>query len=150
MSSLIVSEPLRVALKPSRLALCYLLLAHGVALWALLQAGLYVPFVALVIGLFYYLRGWRTQNSLRLFQLHDERCLFEYGQHNAQHGRLGRRHFISELMLVVQVRPLQGRRYRRFVIFRDALAAEDFRRLRVLLLFPETAAANSSLGLKQY
>lgn len=148
MSSLVVSEPLRVVLKPSRLAFCYLLFAHGVALWALLMAGVYVALIGLVVSFFYYLCGWRGQNGLRLLQVQGESCLFEYGQGIAQQGSLGKRHFISEFLLVVQVRPLKGRRYRYLVLFRDALADDVFRRLRVALLFPVTDESSSSLGLK--
>ncbi|MEH6357541.1 MAG: protein YgfX [Pseudomonadales bacterium] len=143
-----MSEPLKAVVKPSRLALYYLLLAHGVALWALLMAGVYVALIGLVVSFFYYLRVWSTQSGLCLLQVQGDNCQFEYGQGVARQGRLGKRHFISDLLLVVQVRPLQGRRYRYLVIFRDALDVEAFRRLRVLLLFPETDESSSSLGLK--
>jgi hypothetical protein len=148
MSSLIASEPLKVVVKPSRLAFYYLLLAHGVALWALLMAGIYVAVIGLVVSFFYYLRMWRNHSGLRLLQMQGDNCVFEYGLSAAKQGLLGRRHFISDLLLIVQVRPLQGRRYRYLVIFRDALSAEAFRRVRVLLLLPVTDEPSSSLGLK--
>lgn len=148
MSSSIVSEPLKAVVKSSRLALYYLLFAHGVALWALLAAGFYVVLVGLIVSFFYYLRVWRNQNGLRLFQMQADNCLFEYGLGVAQQGLLGKRHFISNLLLIIQVRPFQDRRYRYLVIFRDALDVETFRRLRVLLLLPVTDESSSSLGLK--
>ena len=148
MSSLIVSGPLKAVVNSSRLALYYLLFAHGVVLWALLTAGFYVVLVGLAVSFFYCLRGWRDQNGLRLLQVQDDNCLFEYGQGAAQLGRLGTRHFISDFLLVVQVQQLHSRRYRYLVLFRDALNAETFRRLRVLLLFPVAGEPSNSRGIK--
>lgn len=148
MSLLIVSEPLRVVLKPSRLALYYLLIAHGVALWALLQAGVYVVLVGLVVSFFYYLRLWRRHGGVRSFQLQGENCVFECGQNAAQQGRLGQRHFISDFFLIVQVCQRQRYRQRYLVLFRDAMDVELFRRLRVLLLFPESVERSNFRALK--
>jgi len=146
MSSLIVSEPLRVVLKPSRLALYYLLFAHSVVLWALLQAGVYVVITGLVGCLFYYLCLWRRHDGVRLLQVQGENCVFECAQGTVQQGSLGARHFVSDFLLIVQVQ--QPLRHRYLILFRDALDEEAFRRLRVLLLFPEKGVSSNSLVSK--
>lgn len=148
MLSSIVSEPLRAVVKPSRLALYYLLLVHGVALWGVLQAGVYIALIGLIISFAYYLRRWHHHVGVRLIQLQGENCLFECAQGASWQGSLGTRHFVSEFLLVVQIQQRQRRCCRYLVLFRDALDAEAFRCLRVRLLFPESAAAGNSLVSK--
>ena len=144
MLSSIVSEPLRVVVKPSRLALYYLLLAHGLVLWALLQAGVYIALIGLIISFAYYVRQWCQHAGVRLIQVRGENCLLEFAQGASWQGSLGTRHFISEFLLIVQVQQPQRRCCYYLVLFRDALDADAFRCLRVRLLFPESAAPGNS------
>jgi len=125
-----------------------LLIAHGVALWALLQAGIYVMLAVVAASFFYYLRLWRGHDSLRMLHVQGENCRFEYGQGTALQGCLAKRHFVSDFLLIVQVQQPQRRCCRYLVLFRDSLEQDAFRRLRVLLLFPESTVPNNSLVSK--
>lgn len=148
MSSSIVSEPLRAVLKTSRYELYFLTVAHALALWGILLAGVYLLSLAVLVSAAYYLRGWYEHKGAQLLQLQDDYCRLEFAQGISQQYYLGRRHFVSDFLVIVQMRS----RHHRFApsyylpVFADAMAAESFRQIRVFLCLNQTAAAASSVA----
>lgn len=146
MSSSTASELLRVVVNPSRLAFIYLLLAHSLAFWAVLQSGFYLLLPVIPLSLFYY-ECWRRRYVFSLL-FRGAACSIE------QKGRaidynLGRRHFVCGLLVIVQLQTKACRPCRYLVLFRDAVEPDTFRRLRVYLCFrPSLPKHGSSLGLK--
>ena len=139
MSSSIVSEPLRVAVKPSRLALYYLIAAHALALWGLLQAGLAGVSLLLLVSLFIYLWRWQRHGDVRALLLQGDGCVIERGDGDNLKFTLARRHVVTNFLVILQLRDSQRFNHRYVPLFCDALDAEAFRRLRVLLRFPVSA-----------
>jgi hypothetical protein len=146
MLSSIVSEPLRVVVKPSRLAFYYLLLIHGVASFAVWQVGVYSLFIGLIVSLTYYLCD--RHNGIEFFSVQGSSCWLKTAKGSCWHGVLGSRHFVSTFFLVVQIQRPQERGCRYLVLCRDALDNEAFRSLRVLLLLSKSAVERNSLVLK--
>lgn len=150
MSSSIVSEPLRVVVKPSRLALYYLLAAHALALWGLLQAGLPGVSLLLLVSLLVYLWRWLRHRDVCGLVLQGDSCVIERGDGESLKLMLGKRHVVTNFLVILQLRNPQRLDHRYLLLFRDALDAEAFRRLRVLLRFPVSATpdAGSSVASK--
>jgi len=117
------------------------------ALWGILQSGFYVLLMGLVISVVYYLRRRFWHQGVQLLQLHDEYCWLESNLAAQQQYRLGKRHFVSDLLVVVQLRSQHQRfaRSRYIVIFSDAVHADVLRRLRVVLCLSQRAAPASSV-----
>jgi|GEM_PF-1694848 len=147
MSSSIVCEPLKVVVNASYHELRFLVIAHTIALWAILQTGFYVLLAGLLISVIYYLRRWALHKDVHLLQLHNEYCWLESDQGVRQQYRLGKRHFVSDLLVVVQLQSQHQRfaRSRYLVIFSDAVDAGVLRRLRVVLCLSQRAAPASSV-----
>lgn len=145
MSSSIASEPLRVVVKPSRQAFSYVLVAHGLAFWAVLQASFYLFLLFLFLSLMFYWRNWSQSGDLS-FVLRGDECTLEHrgGKH---HYRLGTRHLVFNFLVIVALKSPPQRLSRHVVIFSDAVDAETFRRLRVLLRFPLVPKAKADNSL---
>jgi len=147
MSSSIACEPLRVVLKPSRYELCFLCAAHVLALWGVLQSGFYWLLPILSISGLCYLWRWLQHLGVQLILLQDDLCRLECGQNVSAQYQLGARHFISDFLVVVQLRPQQ--RFKRayyLPIFSDAIDVDVLRRLRVMLCLTQQAATASSVA----
>lgn len=134
MSLLIASEPLRVVVKPSRQAFCYVLVAHSFAFWAVLQAGLYIFLPLILLSLLFFWCNWRQSADL-LFVLRGDECALEC--RGVSHlYLLGKRHLVCNFLVIVELKSPPQLLSRYIVIFGDAVDAETLRRLRVLLRFP--------------
>jgi len=147
MSLSIACEPLRVVVNPSRQELAFLIAAHGLGLWGILQSGFYVLLVGLVISVVYYLRRWFLHKGVQAVQLHNEYCWLECDQCTRQQYQLGKRHYVSGFLVIVQLRPLHQRfaRSRYLAVFSDAVDTDTLRRLRVLLCLNQRTAPASSV-----
>lgn len=121
-----------------------MLLAHGVALLSLFQSGLQACSVLLAASLVYYLRQYYFRLAIKSLQLQGANCLVAYADGTVAEVLLGRNHFISNALVVMQVRRPRRRTSQALVLFGDAMNAEHFRRLRVQLRFPETDDRGSS------
>lgn len=147
MSLSIACAPLKVAVNASNQQCWFLIIAHALALWGILLSGLYVLLVVLIVSFSYYLwcRFWR--HGVQILQLHDEYCWLESDQDARQQYRLGKRHFVSDLLVVVQLRSQHQyfARSRYLVIFSDAVHADVFRQLRVALCLSQPDKLASSV-----
>jgi hypothetical protein len=129
------AESLRVDLRPSRLLAVALILVHALALcavWASLSGWpRYLAGAAVLASLARTLQsGWRQVAALELRE--DGRASWKTRQGTWQEGALGRSHFVSPLLVVVDLEEGTGRP-QRLVVPADSAAADDFRRLRVWL-----------------
>ncbi len=124
-----------------------MILAHGFVLWAVVLSGFYFLLPVLAFCIFYYVRCWLKRQGQQLTLLQDDFCWLESPLHSRQHYQLGKRHFICEFLVVVELR----RDHRRFAtahylpVFSDAVDADTFRRLRVALSLNQRAKPASSV-----
>lgn len=145
MSSSIASEPLRVVVKPSRQAFSYVLVAHGLAFWAVLHTSFYILLPLLFLSLLSYWRNWRRSADL-LFVLRGDDCVLECRGVNHLY-LLGKRHLVCNFLVIVELKSPSQLLSRYVVIFSDAVDAETLRRLRVLLRFPLVPKAKADNSL---
>ncbi|HCA26203.1 MAG TPA: hypothetical protein DEP05_00870 [Betaproteobacteria bacterium] len=132
----------RFDLKPSRQLLGVLVMAHSLALvmvfLAALPPGVKAAAAALVlVSAYYYVR----REALRaapdaIVALHlgaARACTLETVGGACWEGNVLNTSFVSAKLAIVNVRLAAKRKVRHVVVLSDTLAAEDFRRLRVLL-----------------
>ena len=147
MSSSIACAPLKVAVRASRWELYFLILVHALALWGVMLSSFYWSLPVLVVSAGYYFWRWLRFRQLQLTLFHDQFCWLENGPFSRQYFQLGRRHFISEYMVVVELsclhRKIVSARY--VVLFCDAVDPEALRQLRVLLCLNQPAKPASSV-----
>jgi len=134
-----VTQTLRIDIRPSRLLAGALVLVHVVALCAiwisvggwLRYAGAAAIFASLASTLAAALqRAGRSVVSLEMQK--DGRASWRERGGKADEGTLGRSHFVSPFLVVLELKSADGR-VRRVIFLADSAAPEDFRRLKVWL-----------------
>jgi toxin CptA len=130
---------LRIDRRPSRILVGALVLAHGLALcavwisfggWARALAA-----VAILTSLADTVTGalLRTGRSVVSLELHEDgRASWRERDGKAGEGALGRSHFVSPFLVVLELKPAD-QRARRVIFLADSATPDDFRRLKVWL-----------------
>jgi hypothetical protein len=116
-----------------------LILVHALALWAVWASlrgwPAHLAGAAIVASLTITLGQallWSGQQTVSLELREDGHAAWRVGKGTWQEGTLGRRHFVSEVLVVLELeRP--GRAPKRVVLLPDSAAKDDLRRLRVWL-----------------
>ena len=130
---------LRIDLRPSKFLAIALALAHGLALyavwislsgWPRALAGLAVLASLATTLLRALLRIGRSAVSIELAD--DGRASWKDRRGAWHEGALGGSHFVSPLLVVVELKPLD-RGAKRVILLADSAAWDDLRRLRVWL-----------------
>jgi hypothetical protein len=138
---------LRLDLKPSRLLAGALVFAHGLAcaaVWMSLSGWLqYIAWGAILASLAHALLRAMHHPALSLELHEDGRASWRNRDGTWREGRLGKNHFVSAALAVVELH-LAGRSRRRVILMADSVSPEDFRRLRVRLRWQRSPAPADS------
>jgi len=136
---------LRLDLKPSHRLAGLLVAAHGLALaaaWVSLAGwARYLAAAAILVSLVHSVarvlhRVGASTVSLELRE--DGRASWRNRDGRWHEGKLGRNHFVSAALVVLELEP--GGRGRKWIVFmQDSTSPEDFRRLRVWLRWRRSA-----------
>jgi toxin CptA len=134
---------LRLDLKPSRLLAGALVSAHGLAgaaAWISLSGWVqYLAWGAILASLAQaLLRAAHPALSLELNE--DGRASWRNRDGIWHEGRLGRSHFVSAALAVLELETAGLRRRKRVILMADSVSPEDFRRLRVWLRWRRSPA----------
>ena len=128
---------LRFDPQPSRLLAGTLLAAHAVALlsaWVALEGW---PRNLLSVVVLVSLGGtlWRALRPkvVSLDLREDGRASWRGPEGSWQEVRMGQRHFVSSLLVILELQPVGPGRATRLILMSDSLPAEEFRRLRTWL-----------------
>lgn len=140
---------LRIDLRPSCLLVVVLVLAHGLAAYAvwISLGGLprYLAGVAVLVSLAAtlaqaLLRMPRSAVSLELAE--DGRASWKDPRGAWHEGALGGSHFVSSLLVVVELKP-RNRGVKRVILLADSAPWNDLRRLRVWLRWGRHSVRNN-------
>jgi toxin CptA len=134
---------LRLDLKPSRLLAGALVSVHGLAgfaAWISLSGWVqYLAWGAILASLAQaLLRAAHPALSLELNE--DGRASWRNRDGIWHEGRLGRSHFVSAALAVLELETARLRRRKRVILMADSVSPEDFRRLRVWLRWRRSPA----------
>jgi hypothetical protein len=130
---------LRIDLRPSRLLSVALLVAHGLAVYAVWISLAGLPGLLAGIAVLASLAGTLAQALLRtpwsavsLELAEDGRASWRDRRGTWHEGALGASHFVSSLLVVVELKS-RDRGARRVILLADSAGRDDLRRLRVRL-----------------
>ena len=128
---------LRLDLKPSRLFAGSLVLLHGLALaaaWAALSGwARYLLCLAILASLGSALVQTLRRQALSLELHEDGRASWRDPGGTWHEVRMGKGHFVSGVLVLVDLRSVGPGRGKRMVLMPDSMSPEEFRRLRVWL-----------------
>ena len=125
-----------------------LVVLHLLATGVVFLSEYYWLVILVVSSLLYSLHRWRLRSVDRVVGLQDDFVWIEYPAKTRQHYKLGRRHFISDYLVIMELKP-DSTPYSvgcYFVIFSDAVNGELLRRLRVRLCLSRRAKPANSLA----
>jgi hypothetical protein len=143
---------LRIDLRPSSILAAALVLAHGLALYAVWISLGGWPRVLAVLAVLAsqaatlaqaLLRTPRSAVSLELAE--DGRASWRDPRGAWHEGALGGSHFVSPLLVVVELKP-RNRGVKRVVLLADSAPWNDLRRLRVWLRWGRHSVRNNLAG----
>jgi hypothetical protein len=131
------APPLRLDLKPSRLLAGGLVLVHGLALaaaWVSLSGwARYLLWLAILVSLSNALVQMLRRQAL-LLELHEDgRASWRSPGGTWHEVRMGKVHFVSGVLVVLDLQSVGPGRGKRVVLMPDSMSPEEFRRLRVWL-----------------
>lgn len=133
---------LRLDLKLSRLLAGALVSVHGLAgaaAWISLSGWVqYLAWGAILASLAQALRAVHPVLSLELNE--DGRASWRNRDGTWHEGRLGRSHFVSVGLAILELETAGLRRRKRVILMADSVSREDFRRLRVWLRWRRSPA----------
>ena len=142
---------LRIDLKPSRLLSVVLVLAHGLAAYAVWISLAGLPRVLAGIAVLASLAATLAQALLRtpwsavsLELAEDERASWRDRSGTWHEGTLGESHFVSPLLVVVELKA-RDRGVKRAILLADSAGRDDLRRLRVRLRWGRHHSARNNL-----
>jgi toxin CptA len=137
---------LRLDLKPSRLLAGVLIVVHGLAIaaaWISLSGWTWYVAGALVLASLGGCLARERSRPVSLELREEGRASWRNRTGGWHEGRLGRNHFVSVALVVLELE-LEGRGRKWVVLMGDSAPPDDFRRLRIWLRWRGTAAQASS------